>query len=197
MSNRLIIFVKNPELGKVKTRLAADVGDSVALAIYYKLLEHTRRVVSQVNCSTAVYYSDYVDNEDAWVEVDRFQQTGAALGERMSNAFQEQFNLGYKQVAIIGSDNIEISAEIIDSAFRQLQSHDVVVGPAKDGGYYLLGLNNHTPLLFKNISWSGPTVFNDTLSVLRHLNLNHYLLPKLNDIDTLQDLRGTNLEALI
>ena len=186
----LIIFVKNPELGKVKTRLAASVGDETALAIYYQLLRKTREVTEPIPVDKVVYYSERTDPNDLW-ENDYYQkacQQGADLGERMKNAFQKSFSEGYERVCIIGSDCMEISSSLIKQAFEKLQNSDAVIGPSQDGGYYLLGMNQFIPQLFENKAWSTDAVFSATLDDLNALSLNHCELPVLSDIDTAEDL---------
>ena len=186
----LIIFVKNPELGKVKTRLAATVGNEVALAIYYQLLRKTREATGFVATDKVVYYSEYIDHDDLW-ENDRYakaRQQGDDLGERMSNAFTKAFEEGYEKVCIIGSDCMDISCSLIREAFQKLENADAVVGPSQDGGYYLLGMSRYIPELFENKAWSTDEVFISTLDDLNDLGLEHRELPVLNDVDTEKDL---------
>ena len=101
----------------------------------------------------------------------------------MNAAFEHVFNLNYKSVSIIGSDCYELNADIIDTAFSQLEATNCVLGPTFDGGYYLLGLNNLQPELFKNIEWSTETVFDATVNICKKLQLLTSYLVKLNDVD--------------
>ena len=186
----LIIFVKNPELGKVKTRLAASLGNEAALAIYRQMLRKTREVTRPVPVDKVVYYSESIDHNDLW-ENNYYQkacQQGSDLGERMKNAFQKPFAEGYESVCIIGSDCMEISSSLIKEAFEKLQSSDAVIGPSQDGGYYLLGMNRFIPQLFKNKAWSTDTVFASTLHDLNAPGMSYCELPVLNDVDTVEDL---------
>lgn len=186
----LIIFAKNPELGKVKTRLAATVGDEVALAIYFQLLRKTREVARSLDHDKVVYYSNHLEKGDLWSE-DHFRkavQLGGDLGERMKNAFTDAFDQGYERVCIIGSDCMDISAEIIEEAFGKLKNRDAVIGASEDGGYYLLGMSKLVPELFDNKAWSTDEVFIATLEDFLRLGLDHAELPVLNDIDTEKDL---------
>ena len=186
----LIIFVKNLELGKVKTRLAASVGHEAALAIYYQLLRKTREVTKPIRVDKVVYYSERADPDDLW-ENEHYQkacQQGPDLGERMKNAFQKSFAEGYESVCIIGSDCMEISSSLIKEAFEKLQNSDAVIGPSQDGGYYLLGMNQFIPQLFENKVWSTDTVFTATLDDLNTLGMSHCELPVLSDVDTAEDL---------
>jgi rSAM/selenodomain-associated transferase 1 len=186
----LMVFVRNPVLGKVKTRLAQTMGNERALEIYLLLLEHTLQIASKADCDKAVYYSDYIESEEDWVakHFKQCTQTGKDLGERMANAFQTAFASGYKKVVIIGSDCLELHARDINEAFEKLQYTDAVVGPAKDGGYYLLGLNAFHPAFFQNKKWSTENVFLDTLIDLQNLKLSFDVLPTLSDIDEEKDL---------
>lgn len=138
----LIIFIKNAVPGKTKTRLAQSIGDDNALAVYRILLEHTHRITSGLTCATFVFYSDAIMPQDCWQQSGCRQclQQGNDLGERMRNAFQSVFEQQYQKVVIIGSDCYELTSEILQQAFIKLNTTDVVIGPAKDGGYYLLGI---------------------------------------------------------
>ncbi len=188
--NLLIIFYRNPELGKVKTRLAKTLGDEKALAIYLKLSSHTRAITENLAIDKVIYYSNFVDTEDAWPNT-TFQkklQNGNDLGEKMNNAFVEGFQSGYERVCIIGTDCLELSKDIIQQAFDQLVCYDAVIGPAKDGGYYLLGMKKPMPELFKNKAWSSDTVATDTIQNFKVLSLSYAQLAVLTDVDEEKDL---------
>jgi rSAM/selenodomain-associated transferase 1 len=186
----LIIFYRNPELGKVKTRLAATVGDEKAFAIYLKLASHTREVALQTACDRVVYYSDFIDTEDSWSnkQFKKRLQTGESLGERMKQAFADSFDSGYNRVCIIGTDCLELTFDILKEAFEVLRQKDSVIGPAYDGGYYLLGMSRFIPEVFHNKKWSTDTVCADTLNDLRHLQCSFEVLTTLQDIDNESDL---------
>ena len=186
----LMIFARNPELGKVKKRLAKTIGNEQALMIYVKLLEHTHAIADKVFADKAVFYSDRVQEFDIldYYKFPKFLQKGNALGERMERAFGQAFAQQYDKVVIIGSDCIELSSEIIEDALKALDDHNVVIGPAHDGGYYLLGMDRHYPHLFKNKMWSTEDVFLDTLLDIKKLKLSYSLLPTLNDVDEEKDL---------
>jgi rSAM/selenodomain-associated transferase 1 len=186
----LIIFYRNPELGKVKTRLAATIGDAKAYSIYLLLAEHTISITEKLDVYKALYYSEFVDLQDNW-PTGKFQkhlQSGKDLGEKMANAFQMGFRKGYKSICIIGTDCLELTSHIINEAFRKLLTHDVVLGPATDGGYYLLGMNALHTSLFKHKKWSTKTVLADTLHDIKLLGLNFWELETLNDVDEEKDL---------
>jgi rSAM/selenodomain-associated transferase 1 len=123
-------------------------------------------------------------------------QRGADLGERMSEAFSAAFHAGFSRVICIGSDCLELSANLITDAFKALGSSDVVLGPAVDGGYYLVGMKKLYTPVFKDKEWSTPNVLLDTLLSVKQLGLTYHLLPTLNDIDTMQDLTPELLEIL-
>lgn len=187
--DRLIIFVRNADVGKVKTRLGESIGNDAALRIYIKLLEVTWSQAKDVNAAKHVFYSERVEQNDTLMPSEnKFVQKGADLGERMLNAFQDSFENGAEKMVIIGSDCPEITTELIDSAFENLDRYDVVLGPAKDGGYYLLGMKCPLPMLFRNKEWGTDTVFADTVLDLIDMGLTHFRLKELSDLDTIYDL---------
>jgi len=185
----LIIFTRNPELGQVKTRLAKTIGDDATLKIYTYLLKHTAAISKQIKVDKYVFYSENIMKNDLWDD-DIFRkklQNGTDLGARMYNAFAELFGLGYGKVLIIGSDLLDLNEQHIENAFNQLNQHEIVLGPSKDGGYYLLGMKTIHPKIFQNKVWGTNTVLADTLSDLQHNDLE--LLEELNDIDTFEDMK--------
>lgn len=185
----LLIFIKNPEPGKVKTRLAAGVGNEKALSIYKKLLHHTRGIVQALQVKKQLWYSRFVDEEDDWPE-DAFQkqvQKGEDLGERMKFAFKKGFENRFKEIVIIGGDCAELKAADIEKGFKALEDNDAVIGPAKDGGYYLLGLKQFIPELFENKPWGTRKVLEQTIDDCEKYNIQFKLLEKLIDIDTEED----------
>jgi len=194
---QLLIFTKNPELGKCKTRLAATVGDETALNVYQQLLDHTVRFSKKVLADKCVYYSNSIQNDDRWNEAyfDKKQQNKGNLGQKMVAAFKASFDAGYQKVVIIGSDCAEINEEDIHAAFIALDTNDVVIGPALDGGYYLLGMRKFIPALFKDKSWSTPHLINETIATLKDQSLSFSLLAQKSDIDYENDLYRE--EALI
>ena len=187
--NLLLIFTRNPELGKVKTRLAKTIGNESALNIYKFLLNHTKEVTQDLNCDKAVYYSVKVRNNDIWdaSNYQKHQQNGDDLGIRMKNAFQEAFDKSYEKVLIIGSDLYDLNPNHINEAFEKLNSNDVVIGPAEDGGYYLLGMKELHSEVFKNKDWGTSTVRQDTLNDLQNVSV--HLLETLNDVDVFDDIK--------
>ncbi|WP_089357557.1 TIGR04282 family arsenosugar biosynthesis glycosyltransferase [Ekhidna lutea] len=196
MSDKLLmIFVKNLIPGMVKTRLAEDIGIDKALDVYQELVHHTHKITKKIEVDKAVYYSEYVEIEDIWDNGDfkLTSQKGFKLGEKMSNAFDEAFD-SYNKVIIIGSDCYDLSSKHIKLAFEMLEENDVVVGPAKDGGYYLLGMKEYLPQLFEDKKYSTDSVLNELLEEVEEMELSVYKLPTLNDIDTLADLKETGID---
>ncbi len=188
--NALIIFVKNPELGKVKTRLAKTIGDEQALKIYLELLNHTFQVTRGLTENKFVYYSSFIPNNDIFTKGDftpKVQQ-GVDLGERMSNAFAELFGIGYEKVLIIGSDCLELETIYIEKGFECLEFRDFIVGPARDGGYYLLGMKKPDLGIFQNITWSTSSVYQQTVAYIESQKKDFHKLPPLTDVDTVDDL---------
>lgn len=187
---RLIVFMKNPELGRVKTRLAKTVGAQMALDVYNYLLEKTRNATQDLKCNKAVYYSKFVDQDDDWSNdvFDKFVQKGEDLGKRMWNAFSEAFDQGFERVMIIGSDCPQLTQEIIEMGFDLLENVDFVIGPAKDGGYYLLGMKTPFKMLFEDKEWSTDSVFEDTIMDIVTAGKKYAKLPMLADLDDAYDL---------
>ena len=185
----VIVFVKNPELGKVKTRLAATVGDEKALDIYNRLVAYTREVLLGSDAVDAiVYYSSFIDRKDEWSNV-RFEkrlQVQGGLGDKITAAVQESFN-DYEKIIIIGSDCPQLTKVHIQDAIAYLNTNNVVIGPSKDGGYYLLGMDHYYPSLFQDIPWSTETVAMDTLQQAEALGLRTHQLEILSDIDYEED----------
>lgn len=191
-TNALIIFVRNPELGKVKTRLAQSIGHQKALKVYQDLLQHTMEQTQNLSCDKFVFYDSEITENDLWnPEIyNKKQQSNGDLGQRMQNAFDYLFNQRYQKCIIIGSDLFDLKTEIITQAFEALEEKETVLGPAEDGGYYLLGLKKMNCALFQNKDWGTATVFESTLKNLDQEHL--FLLKTLNDIDTIEDLEKTN-----
>jgi rSAM/selenodomain-associated transferase 1 len=186
----LLIFVKNPQLGKVKTRLARTVGDKKALEVYLQLLNHTVYITKDVQVDKAVFYADFIDWADIWPNelYQKQLQQGHDLGQRMQQAFEWAFRQSYAQIVITGSDCPQLTTAIIQQAYEALRTHQVVIGPAADGGYYLLGMNSLIPDLFADKKWSSPTVLSSTLADLHRLQIPYFTLPTLHDIDQEEDL---------
>ncbi len=186
--NALIVFIKNPELGKVKTRLAKTVGDERALVIYKALMGHTRDIALAVSTDRLLFYSQEIHPNDQWstTHFKKYLQATGDLGTKMKTAFQQAFQ-DHQKVVIIGSDCASLTPAIVKVAFQQLDKHAFVIGPALDGGYYLLGMNQYAPSVFDGIEWSTDSVLNDTKQRIKSLGLDYVLLPALSDIDYEED----------
>jgi rSAM/selenodomain-associated transferase 1 len=187
--NLLIIFTRNPELGKCKTRLAATIGEKAALEVYKLLLAHTAKVTREITARKQVYYSDTIWEHDIWnPSVDEKKvQAGADLGERMEHAFATGFEMGFQKIIIMGSDLYDLEPSDVEAAFQELDHADYVLGPALDGGYYLLGMKQMNAKLFKNKSWGTATVLRATLDDLKEERV--ALLKEKNDIDVYEDIK--------
>jgi hypothetical protein len=190
LKQALIIFVRNPELGKVKTRLAKTIGNEKALRVYLRLLAHTHSITKELSCDKFIFYADNIHIADIW-ETKRYikrTQKGNDLGERMRDAFIRVFAEGYTNIQIIGSDCYELSPELILTGFEKSEENDIVIGPTVDGGYYLLGMKAPFKDLFSNKQWSTDSVFTDTMEDIRTSSFSFYTLPVLRDVDEEKDI---------
>ncbi len=195
----LLFFIKNPEKGKVKTRLASAIGDKMAAKLYKRFL---LEMLFTLNGGTFVSYLCYspespLSDLKEWLG-DHYlymPQTGENLGERMKNGFVEAISMSFKRVVLIGSDIPDLPLEFIEEAFTSLREKDAVIGPALDGGYYLIGFKKETfsPRVFERIHWSTASVFEKTLKILEQEGLTVHTLQPLRDIDTVEDLRIRDL----
>jgi len=185
--------VRAPELGRVKTRLAAEIGAEAALRVYRRLAEHA---VAEARAAGDAEVRIHVTPADAGDAVRRWLGGGAVylpqaesdLGGRMMAAFDAAFAAGHGRVVIIGSDLPELSAGLLRDARSHLDHHPAVLGPARDGGYYLLGLRRMIPEIFHDIAWSTGEVFRATMERLAALGVIPALLPVLADVDVAADL---------
>lgn len=204
MNYILIVFVKNPVPGKVKTRIAATVGDEKAAEVYLELLKYTKAVITKwlekpdkkAQKQAVIYYGDYINPNDLWDNpnfLKKLQVSHPDLGMRMQMAFEEELIEEAACVVIIGSDCLALRSEHLSAAFEGLNENDAVIGPADDGGYYLLGMKKMLGFLFENKSWSQPTLIEETLTDLNRRKTSHdvpytyQLLETLSDIDTWED----------
>ncbi len=185
----LIVFVRNLIPGRVKTRLAKSIGNELAINVYKKLLQHTDKVISQTKSDLWIFYSEFIP-ETSLIKTsnESFVQVGSDLGEKMYDAFEKGFDKGYDKIVLIGSDLFELQTSHINAAFKLLGEHDFVIGPAKDGGYYLIGQLRPHDRIFKDKSWGEASVLEHTLNDLKDETV--FLLEALNDIDTIEDLKA-------
>ncbi|MGB2692921.1 MAG: TIGR04282 family arsenosugar biosynthesis glycosyltransferase [Thermodesulfobacteriota bacterium] len=192
--NTLIIFLKYPESGKVKTRLAKDIGNNEAARIYSLMALNIIESVVAPECYNTIIFYDPPEKEQEiknWVgkkEIQYAPQAGNTLGDRISNAFKAVFSSGIEKAVIIGTDCLDVSSDIINVAIHLLDETEVVLGPAEDGGYYLLGLNKYEPQVFQDIDWSTEHVLEQTVLKIVENKLTYHKLKTLKDIDTVEDI---------
>lgn len=190
---RLLIFVKEPVPGRVKTRLAAEIGADAACQVYRRCVERTLERLSMLRneITLCIEPADATGRIQAWLGLawPVLPQCGVTLGERMAQAIDRAFKEGVRRVAVIGTDSPWIDHPLIEEAFAAMERADLVVGPARDGGYYLVGLARPTPGLFQGVPWSTSQVLDQTLGKARALGLSVSLLPEGYDVDRLTDLR--------
>jgi hypothetical protein len=205
----IIIFIKNPQLGKVKTRLAATVGNVRALEIYHILMQHTNVItMTLTNVEKYLFYSDFIDNKDIWGNTEYHkcvQYSGQDLGLKMASAFLETYKKKHAKVLIIGSDCLELNQGVITEAYRQLSENEVVIGPASDGGYYLIGFNfdligevseEVLKIMFWNREWSHERVGQEAIESCEKMRLSYTILPTLTDVDEEKDYLNTQHLAI-
>jgi rSAM/selenodomain-associated transferase 1 len=190
------VFARYPEAGRAKTRLIPELGAEGAAALSQELTDRTLRIVKRAATELGADLTVYFTGCDA----DRMRaafpgnygyrdQSDGDLGERMYAAFDTAFAEGYAPVVLVGTDCPELTEELITSAFDQLTDHDVALGPAADGGYYLIALRAPVPVLFKGIDWGSASVFETTVSAANNHGLSVATLPLLRDIDRPEDVR--------
>lgn len=185
----LMVFAKNIMPGHVKTRLARRTGKDKAVQIYRILLQYTRNITLETDVDRQIWYDRFEPDAPIFSR-DHFLpriQYGKGLGERMKFAFQQAFKEGYQRAVIIGTDCAELTSKTISEAFDMLQDREVVLGPAEDGGYYLLGMKAFYPILFENISWGTNRVFAQTTRHLKEKGIDYGRLEQLRDVDHWSD----------
>ncbi|PSB23540.1 hypothetical protein C7B69_14250 [filamentous cyanobacterium Phorm 46] len=203
MSEKLIVFTRYPEPGITKTRLIPVLGKAGAANLHRLMAQRTiARALSLQNSrqlSVEIHHTgDSQQQMQDWLGTDLIYQNqiDGDLGARMAAAFQNSFDSGVDKVAIIGTDCPDLKAEILAQAFDELSDRDLVLGPAKDGGYYLIGMRRAIPELFEGIKWGTSEVFASTRAIAQNLDLNIAYLPTLADIDLPEDLLGLNTNIL-
>jgi uncharacterized protein len=190
----ILVFVRAPEIGKVKTRLANVIGNEAALSLFKSFVADELAMLRNLFFDVIICFHPHsarlqVEN---WLsdESDFVAQSGKDLGQRMRNAFEEVFSRGYRQALLIGSDLPDLSSSMILDAFDYLTRQDAVIGPCEDGGYYLIGFrqNTYSGDFFLQIPWGTARVFDQTVLRFHKKNLNYYTLKKWRDIDNYEDL---------
>ncbi|MBA3557259.1 MAG: TIGR04282 family arsenosugar biosynthesis glycosyltransferase [Gemmatimonadaceae bacterium] len=188
----VVIFARAPDVGKVKTRLASELGEREALDIYVRLAETTVGVVASLSgCDRVIAYtptdSDVRMRDWLGAGFTYEAQCDGDLGARMAHAFDRRFEKNAERVMLIGTDAPGIDSRILEEGFVALGHNDVVFGPALDGGYYAIGLRSPQRILFENISWSAKDTLFRSMVAAQRSGLSVHLLPQLTDIDTAQD----------
>ena len=191
----ILLFIKAPLKGQIKSRLAAAIGNDAALELYQRFVLDTIDTVGALAIPLRIcfYPPDAGTTIRTWLGNEHacMPQQGNDLGERMEQAFEQVFKEGYDRAVLIGSDIPELSHAVIREAFAALDTYDAVIGPAADGGYYLIGFTakSFVTSVFHHIVWSTSTVCDETLTRFKHSGKRVHLLPKLHDVDTQDDLR--------
>lgn len=189
MKKAIIVFQKYPKPGTVKTRLAQSIGAEKAARLYAFLIRHTHRQLAGLDADIFVFYKGPISRKDYPEKKYQFHaQESGDLGAKMKHSFRQVFSQGYEQALVIGTDCYELQARHINKAFDLLLDKDLVLGPAVDGGYYLLGLRKQADLLFEDISWSTSMVLQETLRRAETAGLSLAFLEKLPDVDRYEDL---------
>lgn len=192
--NCILFFVKDPIQGAVKSRIAAELNDGIALELYKHFILDMLVTIDtcSARCMICVHPEHALKKFRNWLGTEHhcLPQEGSDLGERMKNSFIMAFGMHYERVILIGSDIPDLPLSILQQAFRMLKTHDAVVGPAHDGGYYLIGFRQDTfiPEVFDAITWGGDTVLRTTLNRLKKRACRVHLLPAWNDVDTVADV---------
>ena len=190
------MFVKEPKIGFVKTRLAKSLGDEFTLGLYKCFVKDLINTTKNKNYDFKLCAYPNLDLINrTFGKFDNFLQVDGNLGVKMQKAFEKQFELGYEKIVLIGSDTPHLSKELLSESFdrledlKDLNKNKIVIGPSEDGGYYLIGFNKSAlkKEIFEDISWSTSEVFNQTLQKVNTNEL--YLLKYLNDIDDIDDLK--------
>lgn len=194
MKCAVIIFVKYPKPGRVKTRIGKDLGTKTATKLYTSFVEDMLCSMNNAGIEPIIAFDPFQPEKKyhEWLG-DRtyISQNGKDLGERMLNALQAGFNLKFDCCVITGSDLPDLDPQIILQAEQSLKKAPVCIGPANDGGYYLIGFQKNylTNSIFKNMEWSTKKVFPETISRLKKQKITPVILPKHQDMDTVEDLK--------
>lgn len=187
----LLVFVKYPEAGRVKTRLAQSIGSDPAARLYREWVEIcVQRYRSLPNTQLTLFF-DPIDKEEMFRQwlgntIGYLPQPQGDLGHKLSYGFASLLKENRRAIAL-GTDSPDLPLDYLRQAADDLQQHDVVIGPAEDGGYYLIGLSRWLPELFVNIPWSTKVVFEETMKRIQEHKLRCQILPTWYDIDTLAD----------
>jgi rSAM/selenodomain-associated transferase 1 len=191
----ILLFIKAPLSGQVKSRLAAVLGQDAALELYQKFVLDILSSIEKSGVPCVVFHHSPDSGEIVknWLggRLPCLPQEGRDLGERMERAFRRAFSEGASRAVLVGSDIPDLPPELLNDALASLSENDAVIGPAKDGGYYLIGFRSETffPDIFRGIEWSTDTVFSRTLQIFERAHQKVSLLPPWRDVDTIDDLK--------
>lgn len=197
---RLAVFARRPEPGRVKTRLSPALPSNLALELYRGLLSDAFLVAAAASADDRAVYWDGARTGAADTISAGFraaEQTGGDLGARLERAFDDLLQARGDRAVIMGADCPEMTAQAVDAAFDSLSATDLVLGPTRDGGYYLVGLRRRAPEIFRGIPWSTAGVLQQTLDRARAARIGWSLLETLDDLDTPADLVGLVARGLL
>lgn len=189
--NALAILTKNPVKGKVKTEIAKQIGDAMALKVYLQLLKHTRLVVEELDfCEKKLFYDEFIPSRDNWSEehFEKYVQGEGGLGQRLERTYKFLFDEGFEKVVVISPDCPDMSGLRIKQAFTLLNTKDFVLGPLRDGGYYLFGMKQYHPGLLENTPFDNGTAFQSTLEIIDKMGASYKVLPELYDVDAADEI---------
>jgi len=200
-NNCLLLFVKSPIKGQVKTRLAAETSEDFAVELYKCFVEDTISLTENLDvylevcfcpANRKITFSEWLGEQHCYRA-----QNGNNLGEKLRNAFENAFEEGFANVVAIGSDSPDLPANYLSESFESLAEYDAAIGPANDGGYYLIGFSKEGFIseVFDNISWSTDSVFEQTVSILKQHGRKMHLLPLWHDVDTIENLQSLLLRT--
>jgi len=191
----VLFFVKYPEKGHVKTRLAKDFGEEQTCELYGCFVLDILEKINTLSSDIVICFDPLSKKQDFkdWLGADKtyYSQEGGSLGDRLGNAFQFVWNQGYNRAIVLGSDSPDLPLDILSDAFQKLEQEHAVIGPTSDGGYYLLGFQktSYDSDIFKNITWSTEHVFEQTMEIFNKKNKNVHILPEWYDVDVIDDVK--------
>lgn len=197
-TNAVIVFAKTPKLGFCKTRLAKTIGDQASMNFFIDSMKVVSESVFSLGHDVFVFFAGDLPESDSitaklWDKAEWRKQIDSELGDRMFEAFQTVYDMGYQKVLLVGTDCPEMDGEILKGGFSALKNKPVVYGPANDGGYYLVGFGSGFEIgyksLFEGFEWSTDQVLNESLKRCEDLNLEYGLLDELVDVDYYDDLK--------
>ena len=202
MKNLVLVFLKFPDPGRVKTRLAVDLGEQGAAEAYSRLVRRVFEVLEDVAGTEMRVLYDPPERHQAaigWIEglasarvregLDFVAQAPGELGERLEKAFEGAFGDGYEKVAAIGTDCVDLSTATFEATWERLTEVEVVFGPSQDGGYYLVGLKEPRAEVFREVPWSSGETLKASLAAAEAAGMRVALLEELRDVDTIDDWR--------